>query len=58
MAMLLGGIEDDIIQILGQWKSDTMLRYLHVLSKSFMHNHTRTMIKGRHYDLLAPAPST
>ena len=58
MAMLLGGIDGDVIRILGRWKSDTMLRYLHVLAESITHNHARTMLRGGHYDLLAPSPST
>ena len=57
MAMLLGSINGNVIGILGQWKSDTMLHYLHALAESLTHNHARTMIKGRRYNL-APALST
>ena len=50
MAMLLGGVDGDIIRILGCWKSDTMLRYLHVSAALLTHNHARTMFRGGHYD--------
>ena len=56
--MLLGSVDGDTIRIIGQWKSDTMLCYLHVSIKSLMHNHARTMFRGGYYKLLAPASST
>ena len=56
--MLLGVIDSNIIHIIGWWKLDTMLCYLHVSTKSLMHNHARMMIKGGCYNLIAPAPST
>ena len=58
MAMLLGGIDGDVIRIIGRWKSDTMLRYLHVSAQSLTHNHARSMLRGGDYDLLAPAQNT
>ena len=56
--MLLGGIDGDVIRILGRWHSDTMLRYLHVSAELINHNHARSMLRGGHYDLLAPSRST
>ena len=58
MAMLLGGIDGDVIRILGRWHSDTMLRYLHVSAESINHNHARSMLLDGHYDLLAPSRTT
>ena len=58
MAMLLGGIDGDVIRILGRWHSNTMLCYLHVSAESINHNHARTMLRGGHYDLLAPSRTT
>ena len=53
--MLLGGIDGDVIRIIGRWRSDTMLRYLHVSAQSLTHNHARFMLQGSNYDLLDPA---
>ena len=58
MALLLRGINGDIIRILGRWRLDTMLRYLHVSAISLTHNHARAMLRGGDYNLLAPAPSS
>jgi hypothetical protein len=30
MALLLGGVNVDVIKIIGRWQSDEVLRYLHV----------------------------
>ena len=46
--MLLGGIDGDVIQIFEQWKSDTMLRYLHISADPLTNNHARTMLRGGH----------
>ena len=55
MTMILGGIDCNVIQIFGQWKSETMLCYLHISAE---YNHTRTMLRGGHYGLLVPTLST
>ena len=55
--MLLGSIDSNVICILERWKSYRMLRYLHFSVQSLTHNHTRTMLHGRHNNLLAPALS-
>jgi hypothetical protein len=30
MALLCSGVDTDVIRLVGRWKSDEMLRYLHV----------------------------
>ena len=55
MALLIGGVDDDVIQLIGRWRSDEMLRYLHVTARSLTHNHARIMFGAGEYELLAPA---
>lgn len=55
MALLLAGVDTDIIRIIGRWRSDAMLRYLHVTARTLTHNHARLMHAAGDYDLLAPA---
>ncbi len=33
MALLVSGIDTDIIQLLGHWRSDEMFRYLHLTAE-------------------------
>jgi hypothetical protein len=55
MALLLGGIDTNVIKLMGRWRSDEMMRYLHVTAQALTHNHAHTMLAGGNYDLLAPA---
>ena len=58
MAILIGGIDSNVIQIIRKWKSETMLCYLHILVESLTRNHAGTILTGRHYNLLVPDLST
>ena len=44
MALLCAQVDRDIIQLLGQWRSDEMLRYLHVQAEPVMRHFSRMMI--------------
>ena len=46
MALLIARVDTDLIQLIGRWKSDTMLRYLHVQALPVMRNHAATMLQG------------
>ena len=35
MDLLMARVEPDTIRLVGRWRSDTMLRYLHTTAKSF-----------------------
>jgi hypothetical protein len=35
MALLNGGVDTDIIRLIGRWRSDKMLRYLHVQAEPY-----------------------
>lgn len=51
MALLLGQVDTDRVRLLGRWKSDAMLRYLHVQGLSTGHNYARAMLQGGDYSL-------
>jgi hypothetical protein len=48
-AMLCAGIDRDVTQLVGRWRSDEMLKYLHVQADSIMHNYSRQMFEQGHF---------
>jgi len=52
MALLCAHIDTDIIRLIGRWRSDEMLRYLHVQAKPVMRNFSSRMLSGGSYHLL------
>jgi hypothetical protein len=48
-AMLCARIDRDVTQLVGRWKSDEMLKYLHVQADSLMHNYSRQMFEQGHF---------
>ena len=53
--LIKSGIDTNVIKLMGRWRSDEMMRYLHVTAQALTHNHAHTMLAGGNYDLLAPA---
>jgi hypothetical protein len=51
MALLNGGVDTDIIRLIGRWRSDEMLRYLHVQAEPLMRGHSSLMLSGGDYTL-------
>ena len=51
-ALLLSNVDPNIIRLIGRWKSDEMLRYLHVQAAPLMEDYSRRMITGGDYSLL------
>ena len=51
-ALLLSNIDGDIIRLIGRWKSDEMLRYLHVQAAPLMADYSRRMLESSTYNLL------
>ena len=49
MALLLGGVDANTIKLLGRWRSDEMMRYLHVSAQQLVHKYATA-----DYLLLAP----
>ena len=52
MARLCSGVDNDIISLIGRWRSDEMLRYLHVQAEPIMRNFSKLMISHGNYNLL------
>lgn len=52
MSLLCADVDADKIKLLGRWRSDTMLRYLHVQAIPIMQNFARQMLSGGHYSFL------
>ena len=44
MALLCGRVDSNLIQLIGRWRSDSMLRYLHVQALPIMSQHAATML--------------
>ena len=52
MALLCAKVDPDVIQLLGRWRSDEMLRYLHVQAEPIMRHFARKMVTDGDYVLL------
>ena len=52
MALLCSGLDTAIISIIGRWRSDKMMRYLHVPDETIMRNYSKLMISHSNYNLL------
>ena len=52
MSLLCSGLENDIIILIGRWRSDEMLRYIHVQAEPIMRNYSKLMISHGNYNLL------
>jgi hypothetical protein len=52
MALLCAHVDSDVIRLLGRWRSDEMLRYLHVQAEPVMRDFSRRMLSGGTFTLL------
>ena len=52
MTILCSGVDTDIISIIGRWRSDKILRYLHVQAEPIIRNYSKLMIIHGNYNLL------
>jgi hypothetical protein len=52
MALLCAHVDSDVIRLLGRWRSDEMLRYLHVQAEPIMRDFSRRMLAGGTFTLL------
>jgi hypothetical protein len=52
MALLCAHVDSDVIRLLGRWRSDEMLRYLHVQAEPVMRDFARRMLAGGSFTLL------
>jgi len=51
-ALLLARVDTDVIRLIGRWRSDEMLRYLHVQAYPLMRNYSRLMLDAGDYTLI------
>ena len=51
-ALLCSNVDTDIIRLLGRWKSDEMLRYLHLQAAPLMSDFSRRMLAGGNFTLI------
>ena len=52
MALLCSGIDTDIIGLIGHWRSDEMLRYLHLQAEPLMRGFSKRIITHGNYSML------
>jgi hypothetical protein len=52
MALLCAQVDTDVIRLLGRWRSDEMLRYLHLQAEPIMRDFARRMLVGGSFTLL------
>ena len=53
MALFSRGVDALLIKLVGRWRSDTMLRYMHVQSRPIMSGLSKLMLAGGNPQLLA-----
>ena len=51
-ALLCSQVDTDIIHLLGRWKSDEMLRYLHLQAAPLMRDFSRRMLAGGNFTMI------
>ena len=51
-ALLCANVDSDIIRLLGRWRSDEMLRYLHLQAAPIMNDFSRLMLAGGSFTLI------
>ena len=49
MALLLGGVNYNKIKLLGRWRSDAMMVYLHTSARPLMKNFANVMVENGDY---------
>jgi hypothetical protein len=52
MAWLCGRVDTSIIQLVGRWRSDLMLRYLHLKAGALISHLSSTMLQAEAFHLV------
>ena len=55
MALLMACVDMDTIRLVGRWRSNVMLRYLHTKAKTFTEGLASRMVQHGDYALIPPA---
>ena len=51
-ALLCANVDPDVIRLLGRWRSDEMLRYLHLQNSQLMKHFSQRMLTGGNFTLI------
>ena len=51
-ALLLSKVDSDVIRLIGRWRSDEMLRYLHVQAAPLMSDYAKRMLASGNFTLI------
>ena len=54
MALLMARVDTYKIRLVGRWRSNIMLRYLHMTEQTFMEGLASRMVQHRGYALIPP----
>jgi len=52
MALLCGHVDTDVIKLVGRWRSDEMLKYLHLQAYPLMMHLAPLMVTGGNFRML------
>ena len=55
MALLMARVDTDTILLVGMWRINVMLSYLHTMAQTFTEGLTSRMVQHRDYALIPPA---
>ena len=55
MALIMTCVDTDTIRLVGRWRSNVMLRYLHTTTQTFTEGLASRMVQHRDYALIPPA---
>ena len=57
MSLMCAGVDSDVIQLMGRWRSDKMMKYLHIQAAPVMRNFAKRMYNAGSFSLI-PNPQS
>ena len=57
MSLMCAGVDSDVIQLMGRWRSDEMMKYLHIQAAPVMRNFAKRMYNAGSFSLI-PNPQS
>ena len=55
MALFMERVDTDTIRLVGRWRSNVMLRYIHTTAQTFTEGLASSMVQHRDFALIPPA---
>ena len=52
MRLMCAGVDSDVIQLMGRWRSDEMMKYLHIQAAPVMRNFAKRMYNAGSFSLI------